>query len=110
VPAGALVVAEWPTVVNATTDLQTISATRAMQDTAKLDAELLRRPVFLACDMFCEPRYGGNDSPPACRQLLDRYELAPAETVGGPHRAYGFFRITGPAKPGEHHAICPLAQ
>ncbi len=106
--ADAMIVAEWPTVLNATTALHTMTASRAMADPARLDAEIARRPVYLACDMYCEPRFGGSMDASACRRVLDRYELASAETVGGPRRAYGLFRIIGPARAGARPP-CPLA-
>ena len=108
-PAGSLVLAEWPTVLRASNDLPVMSISRALgSEGHTLDRLLLGRPVFLACDMFCEPGFGGSEEPPACPRLLRDFALEPQRTVGGPHRNYGLFRILGRSARPIDQPICPV--
>lgn len=108
-PAGSLVLAEWPTVLGANTDLRVMSIARALRGGGDaLDRLAKQRPLFLACDMFCEPGFGGSEVPPACPHLLRDFDLEPLRTVGGPHRNYGLFRILGRSAAPIDRPICPV--
>ncbi len=108
-PARTLVLAEWPTVLEATTDLEVMSTASALEHGADaLALEAQRRPIFLTCDMYCEPNFMGSITPPACAQILKQFALEVVLTTSGPHRNYGFFRITGRRHEPPVSPICPL--
>jgi hypothetical protein len=109
-PPGSVVLAEWPTVLAATTDLSVMSTSRALAGgVERLASEAERRPIFLACDMFCEPGFGGGEDHPACDQVLDQFALEPVRMTGSSHRQYGFFRIMGRrTQKDSSRRICPM--
>lgn len=103
-PADALVLAEWPTIVRASADIPTMATSRAL---GQLEEILSQRPVFLFCDMFCEPSFSGSGES-ACRQVLDRFaldEVTAAELHG---RRYGLYRIRQRRAGDAASPPCPL--
>jgi hypothetical protein len=105
-PKDALILAEWPTVLRATTTLPVMATSSALDN--HLDELISRRPVFLTCDMFCEAGFAGGDPTSACRRVLDNYSVELVRTIGGPHRDYGFFRIVGRTPRGTKPLPCPM--
>jgi hypothetical protein len=89
IPSDALVLAEWPTIVRAATDLSTMSTSHALP---QLDALIAQRPVLLFCDMFCEPGFSGSATS-ACAQILDRYALDEVVATALNLRRYGLYRL-----------------
>lgn len=100
-PPDALVIAEWPTILTATTDLQVMRTDKALES-----GSLPHRPLYFACDMFCEHHFRGQDES-ACHRFLSQYALEEVVSVGHPERNYGLFRVVGPAAKGAPPASCP---
>jgi hypothetical protein len=107
-PAEAVVLAEWPTILTATTELKVMPTGKALSDGIDaLAEEASHRPVYLLCDMFCEKHFGGADAPSACQRIAERFKSEQLVSVGGPDRNYGLFRLKGLAAPGEPGIPCP---
>jgi hypothetical protein len=88
-PRDALVLAEWPTIVRATAEVPTMATGRAL---AQLDELVAQRPVFLFCDMFCEPGFPDADAS-ACRHVLEGFALDEITAIELHVRRYGLYRI-----------------
>ena len=103
-PADALVLAEWPTIVRAGADIPTMATSRALP---QLDGLVAQRPVFLVCDMFCEPGFSGTGAS-ACRQVLERFALDEVTATELHVRRYGLYRLR-PRRAGDPTSPpCPL--
>jgi hypothetical protein len=111
-PSDSVVIAEWPTVLAAETDVIPVAAQALVaHDTPGLDA-LARaaetRPHLVLCDMFCEPGFGGRDTPSACAQILEQFEVEEVTAVADHHRRYGLYRLVRRAGPDGGNAPCPF--
>jgi hypothetical protein len=107
-PADALVIAEWPTVLTATTDLNVMPTSKALASGIEaLARESERRPVYLLCDMFCEPHFSGGDELSSCQRIAARFSSEQVVSVGVPDRNYGLFKLKGLAPSGEPGVPCP---
>lgn len=109
-PADAVVIAEWPTIIAAATGRAALAAQDALAPPGGLERVLqanATRPYFLLCDMFCEAEPGSHTSPP-CTQLLEELAVEAVTAVADDHRQYGLYRIIGPAQPGAPPVTCPF--
>jgi hypothetical protein len=107
-PANAIVLAEWPTVLAATTELRVMSTSKALAGGAgQLLKQAQSQPTYLLCDMFCETGFQGGIDTSACGRLLGLADLEEVRTTPGGARNYGVFRVLGPATPGRPRAACP---
>jgi hypothetical protein len=111
VPADAIVIAEWPTVLAAETDVIPVAAGDLLaQDNLMLDGlarAIERRPHLLLCDMFCEPGFAGSNTPSPCARILAQFEVEEVTAVADPHRRYGLYRLLRRAGPEGSRAPCP---
>jgi hypothetical protein len=104
-PDDALVLAEWPTIVRAGADIPTMATRHAL---AQLDALVAQRPVFLLCDMFCEPGFAGAAGISACQQVLERFALDEVTATALDRRRYGLYRIRGRREVDAAAPPCPF--
>lgn len=101
-PADASLFAVQPTVLNG------LSGPRLLPMSAAQDSNLSTGRAYIACDMFCEPHFGGGDDKSDCTEVLRNYLLEPASVSNGPHRNYGIYRVVGRSPIPIERPICPL--
>ena len=108
-PADALVLAEWPTVLRATLDTQVMPTSQGLEGGfAALSARALSGPVYLLCDMYCEPGFQGASGPSACRQVLDHFVLEEVVSTDLHSRRYGVYRLRGLSQGAPPPISCPI--
>jgi hypothetical protein len=111
-PADAVVIAEWPTVLASETDVVATAARHvAAGDTAtfeRLAVALTTRPHFVLCDMFCEPGFAGADGQSTCARLLEQFLVEEVTAVTDRQRRYGLYRLVRRAEPGDAQPPCPV--
>ncbi len=90
-PKDALVLAEYPAVLTATSDHKVMATERALS--GDLSGLIRRRPVYFLKDMYCEEGFQGADKPIACGRVLEEFELRPELEVEAPGRVYGLYRM-----------------
>ncbi len=99
-PPDALVLAEHPSVLALSGDLEVMATGYALAaGSGRLVETIRRRPVFLLRDMYCEPGFEGNDGIASCGRVLAGFELEPFMTIGLHERSYGLYRLVCHALP-----------
>ncbi len=95
VPAGALVVAEEPPALRATSRLRVMRTSLALQDGgARLVRSSAVAPVFFSCDMYCEPGFEGAIGG-QCATFKRTFALAPVAEERHGELRYGIYRVMG---------------
>lgn len=87
----ALVLAEYPAVLTATSDHKVMATDRALS--GDLTGVARRRPVYFLRDMYCEEGFQGADKPISCGRMLEEFDLRPELEVSAPGRVYGLYRL-----------------
>jgi hypothetical protein len=106
--ANALILAEQPTVLRATTDRHPMLLSQLAERPQLLEGMIAHSDhVYLACDMFCEPHFGGEDSS-ACAKVLRNFVVEPEAVVPGQHRNYGLYRLVRKSETPIENPVCPL--
>lgn len=99
-PAGALFIAEQPTVLAAAGFARVMRTGEALRQPQRL-TELARSgsPVYFLRDMYCEGDFAAGPSPDRCREIAERFTLTPVVEERLDDRVYGLYALGEPAAP-----------
>jgi hypothetical protein len=109
--ADSLFITEQPPVLAAAGMTHVMSTERALRHDGQLSQFISAgRPVYFLCDMYCEPGFGGVETPALCRRMLGEFALSPVAEESLHSRQYILYRVAGPAVGGPPAQGCPFPQ